>query len=99
MAIIIEEEKPRSNLSNTVGIGVMVIVVATAAYYIFFAPATPAIVTPPASFGDITPITQLSLQPSSVTNNPEFQSLKEDVPQPLATGPTPLGRTNPFIAP
>jgi hypothetical protein len=77
----------------------MVLIVLATAYYVFFASPTPAIITPPAGFADITSITQLSFHPTNVTNNPTFQGLKQDIAEPTAIGPTPLGRANPFIAP
>lgn len=98
MAIIIEEEKSRNNFSGTVGWGVAIIIVAVAAYYIFFAAVPAAIVTPPAGFEDITPIAQLNFNPTGVTNNPQFQALKQTISQPASNGPVSVGRTNPFLA-
>lgn len=99
MAIIVEEEKKSSNLANMVGWFIIIVVLLSAAYYIFLAAPAPVVITPPAGFNDITPITQISFDPTSVVNSTAFQTLKQSVPEPTSTGPVAVGRTNPFIAP
>ena len=99
MAIIVEEEKSRSNLTTLVGWFVIIVVILATVYYIFFAAPSPAVVTPPTGFADITSITQIQFDPASVVNSPAFETLKRSIPEPTSTGPVAVGRTNPFIAP
>ncbi len=97
MAILIEEDKGKKNYSNMIGWVVLVIIALVGVYYIFFAPATPGVVTPPASLQEITAITQINFNPTTVTNNPTFQNLKQTIQEPTSTGPTGVGKTDPFL--
>ena len=97
MAIIVEEEKNTGNLTSMFGLILAVIIVVAAVYYLFFVTPPPAIITPPAGFEDITPIAQISFDPTSVLNNPTFQALKQPIAEPTSTGPVPIGKANPFV--
>ena len=99
MAIIVEEEKKTSNLSSLLGWLVLLIAIAAGSYYLFFAAPAPAVVAPPAGFANITPITQINIDPQSVINSQAFTVLKQSVSEPSALGPAPIGRQNPFLAP
>jgi hypothetical protein len=99
MAIIVEEEKNRSNLATLVGWFVILVVILAAAYYIFLAAPSPAVITPPTGFANITSITQIQFDPTSVVNSASFNSLKQSIPEPTSTGPVSIGRANPFVAP
>jgi hypothetical protein len=99
MAIIIEEEKKTSNLTNLLGIVAILATVAVGAYYLFFVSVPPSIITPPAGFNDITPITQITFNPQSVVGSAAFTSLKQSIPEPTSTSPAAVGRTDPFLAP
>jgi hypothetical protein len=98
MAIVIEEGKKSNNLFAIVGWLVFLAVAAGAAYYIFF--AKPELVTIPAS-GTVSVIAPLTaggtVDPQSVIQGKEFQSLKSTVTLPTPQGPAAVGgRTNPF---
>lgn len=100
MAIIVEENGgKRSNLLGIIGWLVFLAVAAVAVYYIFF--AQPELVTIPATgaIGTIAPITQISLQPSSVIQGPAFEALTSTVPLPSPQGPAGVGRPDPFVSP
>ncbi len=103
MAIVIEEGK-RPNLLWTVAriLGWLAIlaVIGVAAYYIFF--VTPPFFTVPAPAGlqSIQSLSQATLQPNDVLQNPTYVSLKPSpVPAPASSGPAIVGRVNPFIVP
>jgi hypothetical protein len=97
MAIIVEEERAQSNFSNVIGWIIIALIAALAAYFVFFAPAPEGTFTPPAAFEVIAPVAQINFDPSTVTSNPNFQSLKQYVAEPTSTGPAPVGREDPFI--
>jgi hypothetical protein len=99
MAIIVEEEKNSSNIASFVGWFIIITVVLAAAYYLFLVTPAPAIVTPPPGFNDITPITQINFDPTSVVKSAGFQALKHSIAEPTSTGPVAVGRTDPFVAP
>jgi hypothetical protein len=97
MAIIVEEEKKSSGNTALIGWVILCGVILAAAYYIFFAPPPAVVVTPPRNFAVIEPIAQISFDPASVLNNPDFQSLKQYVAEPTPTGPGSVGKANPFM--
>ena len=99
MAIIVEEEKNRSNLPSMLGWFVILVVALAAAYYVFFAAPPVAVVVPPAAFQSIAPLAQISFDPQSVVSSTAFQSLRQYVAEPTSTGPTAVGRPNPFVSP
>jgi len=96
MAIIIEEEKKSSNLASTLGWLLILVILGFAGYYIFLASPPPVVLTPPASLQDISAITQINVDPQSVFGDPSFKKLQSSVAEPSPTGPTPVGKTNPF---
>jgi hypothetical protein len=100
MAIIVEEEKiNKSGITSLLGWFVIIVSLAAGAYYLFFAAVPPAIITPPAEFDNITPITQITFNPQTVISSTAFTSLTQTIAEPTSTGPVPVGRPNPFIAP
>lgn len=73
---------------------------AAAVYYIFFAAPELVIIPPPASYGTIAPLANISLEPQSVLNSPQYLALKPPpFAMPTATGPASVGRANPFVSP
>ena len=98
MAIVIEEEKSRTNIVGVAGWLVFFAIIAIAAYYIFLAPAESVIITPPASLVSITPVSQITINPQDVTSNQLFQSLQQYVTS-SAQGQAAVGRANPLIPP
>ena len=99
MAIVIEEEKSRTNIARVAGWLVFFAVILIAVYYIFLAPAASVIIVPPANFTSITPISQITLNPQDVTNNQLFQSLRQYVSSSSAQSLVTAGRANPLIPP
>jgi hypothetical protein len=100
MAIIVEEEKiSKSGITSLLGWFVMLIAIGAGVYYLFFAAAAPVIITPPAGFSNITPITQITFNPQTVIASPAFTALTQTISEPSATGPVSVGRSDPFIAP
>ena len=99
MAIVIEEEKNRTNIMGIAGWLVFFAIIVAAAYYVFFAPAESIIISPPANLASITSVSQVAFSPQSVTSDKTFQSLQQYVPSPSAQGPATIGRANPFIPP
>jgi hypothetical protein len=98
MAILVEEEKDRSNLTNSLGWAMIGLIVIVAAYYILFAPVTPAVITPPASLQNVNTIGGITFDPTTILNGASYQALKQYVPEPVPTGPVAVGRQNPFLA-
>jgi hypothetical protein len=97
MAIIVEEEKNRSNLASMLGWVIIAVIVIIAAYYLFIAQPETGPVTPPSSFNSIVSINQINFDPTTIVQSPEFQALKQYVSEPTSTGPATVGRTNPFL--
>lgn len=101
MAIIVEEQKRASlNFIQIIGWTAIILILCLAVYYIFF--STPELVTIPAPAGlaEVAPLTQATLHPEDVLNSPAFQALQaSSIPLPTPTGPAPVGRSDPFIAP
>lgn len=101
MAIIIEEGK-RSNvlwmILRILGWFAILAVIGVAVYYIFFAAPPFFTVTAPAGLQNIQSLSQATLQPNDVLQNPVYQSLKpSSIPAPSPSGPATVGRTNPFV--
>jgi hypothetical protein len=96
MAIVVEEDKQQSRTPALLGGVVIVVILVAAAYYIFFAAPPTAIVTPPPNYAIIEPIAGISFNPSSVINSPAFRALQQLIPEPTSTGPSGVGRQNPF---
>lgn len=98
MAIIVEEEKKKTNAIGLLGwLGILIAVV-VAAYYIFFAAPELVVIPPSGSLGEIAPIVSTNLNPSDVINSPAFQVLQSTIP-PINPSSTASGRSNPFLAP
>ena len=100
MAIIIEEDKKKSNIVAILGWLAVIGVLGAGVYYLFFAAPEFVVITPPTNLQYIAPISQVSLSPDDVLKSASFQLLKPpSFPLPTPQGPTAVGRTNPFIAP
>ncbi len=99
MAIVIEEEKKR-NVGPMIGWVAFFVIIAVAAYYIFF--VTPQAV-PITGTGTTAPnlmIPASNINPEAILNLPAFQALKPStIAAPSPQGPAAVGRTNPFVAP
>lgn len=98
MAIVVEQDKQKSNTPALLGGVVIVAVIIASVYYLFFAAPPSVIVTPPPNFQAIQPIAGLNFNPTTITNSAAFQALKATIPEPTSTGPVSVGRSNPFAA-
>ena len=99
MAIIVETEKKNSNILTFFGWLIVVAIIIAAAYYIFFVTPPPASITPAGSLQGVEALPAATVNPQTLLNDQEFQSLQQYVGEPTSTGPVPVGRANPFIAP
>ena len=99
MAIIVTEEKNRTNMLRIVGWLGILAVIGASIYYIFFAAPELVIIAPSTSLSQIAPIAQINIHPEDVLNSAAFQSLSSPIAQPTPSGPVSVGRTSPFIAP
>lgn len=99
MAIVIEEEKKTSNILAFLGWIVVLAIIVAAVYYIFFVEPPSAVILPTGTLQSVGSLPVASVNPQDVVNNDEFQSLKQYISEPTSTGPAPLGRQDPFIAP
>lgn len=94
MAIIIEGEKRRINWFALAIVVLVVLVISTATYYLFFA-STPLIEkVVPSSVQSLQVLSSIKLQPELIINDPKFQILKQYV-GPVEVGTT--GKSNPFL--
>lgn len=99
MAIIVEEEKKKTNIIGIVGWIVFIGLTLAVIYYIFFASPTLVVIPPNGVLSTIAPIANANLNPQSVVGSTEFQSLRSTVTVPTPESPSGVGRSNPFIAP
>lgn len=99
MAIIVEEEKKSSGILVFLGWLVIASMIIAAVYYVFFVIPPLAIILPSGNLQSISSVAQSNLDPQSVMGSGAFQSLKQYIVPPGASGPAGIGRLNPFIAP
>lgn len=94
MAVIIEEERPKVNLPAALSWGIVLIIIVAAVYYIFVRRPDIVDVSIPPHLQNTQRISQIKLNPETITNNPKLQSRRKFVEPPV---PGNLGRENPFI--
>jgi predicted permease len=99
MAIVIEEEKKSSNALAFLGWIVVIAVIIAAIYYIFFVEPPTAVIAPTGTLQNIGSLPATEVNPQDVINSDEFQALQQYIAEPTSTGPAPVGRPNPFVAP
>lgn len=101
MAIIIEEQKrAHLNFVQIIGWTAIILILCFAIYYVFFSAPELVTIPAPAGLAEVAPLTQAVLHPEDVLNSAAFQALRpSSIPLPTPTGPAPVGRSNPFIAP
>jgi hypothetical protein len=99
MAIIVEEEKKKSNIIGVVAWIAFFVIVGTAIYYIFFAAPVATVPTATGNLSTLAPLASTTLQPQNLVNTPAFVALHSPIPNPTPQGPVSVGRQNPFIAP
>jgi len=98
MAIIIEEEKDRSNLTRLIGWLAIFVIIIAAIYYVFFAAPQLVIIAPSDSISTIEPIANQTINASDILDSPAFKALAPSTIPPVATTTT-GGRLDPFITP
>jgi len=99
MAILVEEEKKSSGVLALLGWLVVIGIIFASVYYVFFVVPPSAVILPTGNLKNISSVSQLNVNPQDVLGSGEFQSLKQYVAPPVATGPAAVGRPNPFLAP
>ncbi len=95
MAIIIQEEKSKSNIIPIVIAAVVVIGGGALSYYLFFSP-TPAVdALYTEKYDNVTKISEVKLDIGSVTDSTMWKNLERGKVQPLPTS-LPVRKVNPF---
>jgi len=96
MAIIIEGEKRKINWLALATIVLIVAVLGTAIYYLFFAATPLAEKIAPVPLRSIQELSLIKLEPETIINNPAFQVLKQYV-NPIEIESGAVGKANPFL--
>lgn len=100
MAIVVEEEKKNSShVFAVAGWIVFLILIAVAGYYLFLAPPVAVSGQAAGALSSIAPLAQSPVQPQAVEKSAVLASLHSSAATPTSTGPAPVGRSNPFLAP
>lgn len=99
MAIIVEEEKKSSNILAFFGWIFILGIIIAAIYYVFFVAPPSATILPTGTLQSVEALPVATVNPQDLLGSQEFQSLKQYISEPTSTGPVPVGRQNPFIAP
>ena len=94
MAIVIEEEKNKIGIFTIVAWLVVLILIGSAVYYIFFKKPQYIELSPPSDFSNTAALSKVKLSPEEIVNSPNFQVLKQYITPP-STGNA--GRQNPFL--
>ena len=93
MAIIIEEPKPPKDWGTIIGIFLVVSIIFSGVYFLFFKKPVLIGMIIPISIQETEKLSKMIFDPTSIQNNAIFQSLRQ-YNVPAATGQS--GRTNPF---
>jgi hypothetical protein len=97
MAIVVEEERQRGVSSGVVSVLIWLLIlgiIASAVYYIFFAEPELITITAPEGFTATEMTSRADIDPQAVLGDPRFTGLHDYVTQPP---PGSFGRTNPFL--
>jgi len=94
MAIIVEEEKRRTNLFSLILGTSLFVAIIVLVYYLFFAPTPLMEKVISSNTQTLKELSGIRLQPEEVINNPKFQILRQYV-NPIDTGMP--GKNNPFL--
>ncbi len=94
MAIILEEEKKKTNWIAIISVLVIIAMIFSVGYYIFFKnPSVIGQTTVPDNLQALNQLSQANFDPNQVFGSKQFQSL-QNFTTPLALPPA--GRSNPF---
>ena len=99
MAIIVETEKKNTGILAFFGWLVVLGIIIAAIYYIFFVAPPSATILPTGTLQSVEALPVATVNPQNLTGSTQFQSLKQYIGEPTSTGPVPVSRPNPFIAP
>jgi hypothetical protein len=99
MAIIVEEEKKKTNILGIAGWVVFIGLVLAVIYYIFFASPTLVVIPASGAISTIAPIANANLNPQGIVSSTQFESLQSNITLPTPESPASVGRANPFITP
>lgn len=95
MAIIVEENRKRTNFLSVLTWLIVIGVIGFASYYIFFKKPEVVDIAIPTEFQDTTELSKIKLNRASIDNDTTFGTLK-----PYTTPPSEsrTGRTNPLLS-
>lgn len=94
MAIILEEEKKSFNWTKLAIVLAVVLALAAAIYFVFFAPTPVFEIIVPPPLESAQKISSFQIDPANVLNSQVFRSLRSYAPLPTVGS---LGRPNPFL--
>lgn len=94
MAIVVEEEKSKSNIVSILMWLVIIGVVIYLAYYLFFAHPEKIDLNLPVSVSSTTELVNISISPDQVLGSDKFKALTPSEP---ASSTAMTGKTNPFM--
>ena len=97
MAILIEEEKKKTNWGLMLGFLVVLILISTTVYYLFFVnPAEVQVFISP-KLQALSSFKQLNFNPDQLLNNPLFTSLQSTIQLSAPSSTDFVGKSNPFV--
>ena len=94
MVIVVEEQKNKMSIVSILTWFVILGILITATYYIFFKEPETVQYIAPANLGQTNQLAKITLDASAIVNNPNFRALKSYVTIPP---PGNTGRVNPFL--
>ena len=94
MAIIVEEPKPPRNWGTIIGVIVIIVVLFSGVYFLFFKKPVLIEMVTPAPIQETKKLSKITFDPSSVQNSDVFKSLRQ---YSASTTVGQLGRPNPFL--
>ncbi|MBI5401516.1 hypothetical protein HZB05_01675 [Candidatus Wolfebacteria bacterium] len=97
MAIILEEEKKKTNWGVILGLILVVVFVGAAVYYLFFVnPAQVQVFISP-KLKVLSDFKTIQFSPDDLLNNPTFKALQPPSQEFLIPAPELRGKANPFL--
>ena len=96
MAIIIEKQKKSINWSAILIIFVLIIIIGVVSYFLFFSKVPLIEKIPSPQLKAINQISQIQLNPQSITQNKIFQLLKSYIILNMPSSSM-IGKSNPFV--
>jgi len=94
MAIIVEEPKPPRNWGTIIGVTIIIVVLFSGVYFLFFQKPVLIETVTPASIQETEKFSKITFDLSSIQNSDVFKSLRQ---YSASTTVGQLGRPNPFL--